>query len=76
VVPYANHFEQHCNAYALKQIGVSVLFDLTEKTKEECAQWCISGEPIEYRWSNQLTTAIDAVFTVASNLEHAIPVID
>ncbi|MCF8268965.1 MAG: glycosyl transferase [Crocinitomicaceae bacterium] len=76
VVPYANHFEQHCNAHALKQIGVTVLFDLTDKTIDECAAWCISGEPIEYRWSNQLSTSIDAVFTAASALEHAIPVID
>jgi len=76
VVPYANHFEQHCNAQALKQLGVRVLFELDKSTQEHLITWCLEENPVEYRWTNHLELAIDRVFDAAQDLRDAIPTIN
>lgn len=76
VIPYANHFEQHCNAQALKQLGVKVLYDLDQNTKTQVNLWCLEENPVEYRWANQMELAIDRVFDAAQDLRDVIPVID
>lgn len=76
VVPYANHFEQHCNAQALKQLGVRVLFELDKATQEDLITWCLEEIPVEYRWANHLELAIDRVFDAAQDFRDAIPTIN
>ena len=76
VIPYANHFEQHCNAQALKQLGVRVLFELNQTTQAQVITWCLEENPVEYRWANHLELAIDRVFDAAQDLRDAIPIID
>jgi uncharacterized protein (TIGR00661 family) len=76
VIPYTNHFEQHCNAQALKQLGVRVLFELNQTTQAQLITWCLEENPVEYRWANHLERAIDRVFDAAQDLREAIPIID
>lgn len=76
VIPYANHFEQHSNAQALKQLGVRVLFELNKSTQAQLITWCLEEKSVEYRWENHLEHAVNRVFDAAQDLTNAVPVID
>ena len=50
VIPMKNQFEQHCNAAALKGLGVPVLKNLKKKRISEIETWLNSGNttPVNY----------------------------
>ena len=66
VIPYSNHYEQHCNAQALKKIGATVIFDLNKNAQLEVLQWCEEGKIVNYHWRNQLEIALDRVFEASA----------
>jgi uncharacterized protein (TIGR00661 family) len=61
VVPYSNHYEQHCNATALHQMGVSTLFTLDKSSSAKVQGWCENSEPIVYDWKDQLEFVVQRV---------------
>lgn len=61
VVPYSNHYEQHCNATALHQMGVSALFTLDKSSSAKVQDWCENSEPIAYDWKDQLEFVVQRV---------------
>jgi len=76
VIPYANHYEQHCNAQALKQLGVKVLYELNQNTEIQIVSWCLEENTVAYRWANQMELAIDRIFEAVDDMRDLIPLID
>lgn len=76
VVPYSNHFEQHCNAEALKKLGVKILFDFSTPSQMTLEKWCQNPPVISYHWSNQLEFALETVISTEELVGHAVPAID
>lgn len=66
VIPMKNQYEQHCNAAALKQMGVPVIKKLSEKNYDKIARWLISDELIEVNYPDKTLQAIRSVLGAAS----------
>jgi uncharacterized protein (TIGR00661 family) len=58
VIPYANHYEQHCNAASLERLGAMVLFSLCSKDLASIQNWCDSSHEVTYQWEDPLSLAV------------------
>ena len=47
VIPMKNQYEQHCNAAALKTLGIPVLKNFKKKRLPEIEAWVQRGRPLE-----------------------------
>lgn len=65
VIPYANHFEQHCNAAAVGRLGAQVLFSLSQKEVASLQAWCDTNNEIVYDWKDPLSFAVHRVVSEA-----------
>ena len=65
VVPMKSQYEQHCNAAALKEMGVPVLKKLSEKQQDKIAAWLASGEKVAVNYPDKTAIAIRSIFDVA-----------
>ena len=63
VIPYSNHYEQHCNAEAVKRLGARVLYSLGQKEVSHIQDWCAENEPVTYEWKDTLSLAVQRVIT-------------
>ncbi len=58
VVPMQNQYEQHCNATALKQMGVPVLKKIKKKKLDKIAEWLEMGSPRNISYPDTTAQAV------------------
>lgn len=77
VVPMKSQYEQHCNAAALKEMGVPVLKKLSKKQEANIAAWLQSKEIIEVQYPDEtfaiLQHVLRAGMAVKQSLEQKEP---
>jgi uncharacterized protein (TIGR00661 family) len=61
VIPMKNQFEQHCNAAALKLLGVPVMKSLKSKHLPVLKEWIESEERIEVNYEDETEKIIDYI---------------
>lgn len=61
VIPMKNQFEQHCNAAALKALGVPVLKSLKKKHIGLLSEWITHAEPVQVNYPDQTEEIIDQI---------------
>lgn len=76
VVPMKNQFEQHCNAAALKEIGVPVIKNLKEKNIEKLHEWLQSTARVSVKYDDKTEEIIDNIIRLhatTSGIIHSAP---
>lgn len=63
VIPMKNQFEQHCNAAALKLMGVPVLKNLKKKQIPRLREWVSSGQIIPVTYPDETEKIIDLILS-------------
>ena len=61
VIPQKNQFEQHCNAFFLKEIGVKVIKKFKPKNLKKIINWINSKEVVQMEYPNQTKEIIDTI---------------
>jgi uncharacterized protein (TIGR00661 family) len=61
VVPMKNQYEQHCNAAALKTIGVPVIKSLKEKNIDKIKNWIDAGVKVSVDYPDITESIIDTI---------------
>ncbi len=61
VIPMKNQFEQHCNATALKEMGVPVMKSLKEKHFVVLKEWVETGERINIQYPDNTEELINNI---------------
>lgn len=74
VIPYNNHFEQQCNAEALRQLGIPVLYDLSMAALAEIKSWTESLTAVKIHMPDQTAALVEKIVT--ENVKTATPVKD
>lgn len=69
VVPMKSQYEQHCNAAALKEMGVPVLKKLSVKQQDKIAAWLNNDVIIEVNYPDRTLTAIRSILSAASMMK-------
>ena len=64
VIPMKNQYEQHCNAAALKELGVPVLKSLKEKQLPLITEWLKNDERIKVNYPDETEIIIDDLLQV------------
>ena len=59
VVPMKNQFEQHCNAAALKEMGVPVLPHLSKNQKQVLEEWLNDQQTVSVNYEDQTLQIIE-----------------
>lgn len=67
VIPMKNQFEQHCNAAALKELGVPVLKSLKAKHLPLINKWIESPEKVEVDYPDITEEIIDQILETHGN---------
>lgn len=70
VIPMKNQFEQHCNAVALKEMGVPVLPHLGIHQRQALEDWLKSQQNITVNYSNQTLQIIEKLMYNLSKTAH------
>jgi len=65
VIPMKSQYEQHCNAAALKEMGVPVLKKLSVKQHDKIAAWLAGNEKTEVNYPDETAAAIRGIFDTA-----------
>ncbi len=63
VVPMKNQYEQHCNAAALKTLGIPVLDNFKKKQLPQIEDWIAHGRPLEINYPDITSEVIEQVLT-------------
>ncbi|RYD81422.1 MAG: glycosyl transferase, partial [Sphingobacteriales bacterium] len=66
VIPMKNQYEQHCNAAALKEMGVPMLKKLSVKQQDKIGAWLASEERTHVHYPDKTLQALHSVFNVVS----------
>lgn len=67
VIPMKGQYEQHCNAAALKTMGVPVIKSLRKKHLHKVNHWLESDHTIAVNFPNQTDLIIERLIEVAEN---------
>jgi uncharacterized protein (TIGR00661 family) len=62
VVPMKSQYEQHCNAAALKKLGVPVLKKIKKKSVKKIAQWLEEAKPLNLSFPDVTDDAVEHLF--------------
>ena len=62
VVPMKSQYEQHCNAAALKGLGVPVLKKVKKKNLKKIDKWIESDKPLDIRFPDITAKAVEKLF--------------
>jgi uncharacterized protein (TIGR00661 family) len=71
VIPMKNQYEQHCNAAALKKMGVPVIKKLSNKNDEKISAWLKTDEIIEVNYPDKTLQALRSVLGAASMIKES-----
>ena len=63
VVPMKSQYEQHCNAAALKKLGVPVLKKVKKKSVKKIAQWLEEAKPLNLSFPDVTAEAVEHLFS-------------
>ena len=69
VIPYANHYEQHCNAASLERLGAMVLLSLCSKDLASIQHWCDSSHEVTYQWEDPLSLAVQRAVQLSRTIK-------
>ncbi|MBC7937940.1 MAG: glycosyl transferase [Rhizobacter sp.] len=69
VVPMKSQYEQHCNAAALKEMGVPVIKKLSVKQHDKIAAWLASDETVSVHYPDETLTAIRNIFNTVNRMK-------
>lgn len=72
VVPMKSQYEQHCNAAALKEMGVPVLKKLSKKQEANIATWLQSKEIIEVQYPDETYAILQHVLRAGMAVKHSL----
>jgi hypothetical protein len=61
-IPIKNHYEQQCNAAAVKKLGVKVLQDIGDDFSEIIEQWFNEGNNNPRIEANNITETLEYLF--------------
>lgn len=64
VIPMKNQYEQHCNATALKALGVTVVKALKQKHLPVITEWLMSDATIEVDYPDMTESILDHILQV------------
>ena len=59
VIPMKNQYEQHCNAAALKVLGIPVIKNMKKKQLTKIEDWIQHGRPLEVHYPDITEDIID-----------------
>ena len=62
VIPMKGQYEQQCNAAALKDLGIPVIYTLSVKSIEKINQWVTFGNANSIKYEHKLPKIIQKVF--------------
>lgn len=62
VVPMKSQYEQHCNAAALKKLGVPVLKKIKRKSVKRIEQWLQQSKPLNISFPDVTANAVEHLF--------------
>ena len=65
VIPMRNQYEQHCNAAALKTLGIPVLKNFKKKRVPEITAWVQNGRPLEINYPDITEEIVEEVLQTA-----------
>ncbi len=63
VVPMKSQYEQHCNAAALKGLGVPILKKVKKKSIKKIEKWIESGKPLDISFPDVTAEAVAKLMT-------------
>lgn len=63
VIPMKSQYEQHCNAAALKSMGIPVLKNLKDRHLPKIKQWIKFGETVEVDYPDRTEEIVDFVLS-------------
>ncbi len=69
VIPMKAQYEQHCNAAALKEMGVPVLKNFKEKQVEVIKKWTSHNQLIEVEYPDETEKIIDFILEEYKNID-------
>ena len=61
VIPMKNQYEQKCNAFALKEMGATVLKKLNKKRISKILKWIESDKAVKTNYENQTEDILEAI---------------
>lgn len=61
VIPQKHQYEQHCNGFSLKQLGVPVIKSLKKKHLPKIEEWLKSDEIIQVNFPNQTKELVETI---------------
>jgi uncharacterized protein (TIGR00661 family) len=73
VIPMKNQYEQHCNAAALKEMGVPVLKSLKSENVEMIKNWVAAGTTIEVDYPDNTEEIINKILSAHKTVPHPQP---
>lgn len=62
VIPMWNQYEQLCNAFALKQMGVTVLNKINHDFNLQLKEWLYYAAPVKVNYTHQLPAVLAQIF--------------
>ena len=68
VVPMKSQFEQHCNAAALKQLGVPVLKKVKKRNMEKILNWIESESRVSVQYPDITEDAVEKAMMLGKSL--------
>jgi len=68
VVPMKTQYEQHCNAAALKKMGVQVLKKVKKKQLKKIEKWIDDGKPLNISFKDITETAVEKMMNKFSDI--------
>ena len=69
VVPMKNQYEQHCNAAALKNMGVPVIKSLKRKHYDILEDFFCTDKIVEVNYNDETSSILDKVLNSASKIK-------
>ena len=61
VVPMKNQYEQQCNAEALKEMGIPVLYSFDKSKIQAIESWVTKGKCLKVNYSNNPTELVSEI---------------
>lgn len=61
-LPMKGQYEQHCNAEAMRRMGVPIVNDIDEKFVNKLKDWCYNYEPLKVNFEDNVAMVIKKIF--------------
>ncbi len=75
VIPMKNQYEQHCNAAAAKEIGITVIKSLKKKHLHKVENWLNEKEALHINFPDETEKIVELVLSMESCINISLPAI-